>query len=118
MPSCTHLEAQPLTVVDFAAECEDCIAVGGSLDSSAPLFDVRPHRLLRLLAQQARHGSRARHRTSGRHLRRTRGELALVLRRPSRGMRDDDAGPSTGSGREDSTGCARTRRQGASGRSC
>ena len=29
MATCTHLEANPLTVVDFAAECSDCVAMGG-----------------------------------------------------------------------------------------
>jgi hypothetical protein len=29
VPICTHLESQPLTVVDFVRECSDCVAIGG-----------------------------------------------------------------------------------------
>jgi monovalent cation/hydrogen antiporter len=29
MSTCEHLESEPLTEVDFAPECVDCVAVGG-----------------------------------------------------------------------------------------
>src|SRR4051794_41147792 len=55
-------------------------ATGLTVGAPAAVPDLRPRRLLRLLAAEARQRARARHRASDRGVVRARGGLALVLR--------------------------------------
>ena len=82
MPTCAHLDDTPLTPVpaDFEPICTDCVAVGGYWVHLRRCLTCQQVVLLRLLPGQARHRPRPGDRTSGGHLGRAGGALALVLR--------------------------------------
>ena len=61
MATCTHLDHVQVTELpESVAGCEDCLRDRRPLAAPAHLPGVRPRRLLRRLAQQARHRARAR----------------------------------------------------------
>ena len=82
MASCSHLDS--VTVTEAPGEiagCEDCLKIGGTLGAPAHVPGVRPHRLLRQLAEPPRHRAHPRDRASDHPLGRARRGLELVLRR-------------------------------------
>ena len=77
---CAHLEQ--IAYPDLPAEiagCEECLADGLALAAPAPMHDLRPHRLLRRLAEQARDRALPRDRAPGDPLGRAGRGLVLVL---------------------------------------
>ena len=58
-PICTHADHVRITELPESVDgCDDCLAMGSLWLAPAHLPGVRPRRLLRRLAQQARHRAR------------------------------------------------------------
>ena len=66
-----------------APGCEECLRSRRRVGPSAPVHDLRPRRLLRLIEEQARHRASSRHRPPDHPLARAGRALGLVLRRRS-----------------------------------
>ena len=77
-PVCAHLD-QVDDVTPSGNGCVECLADGRPLGAPAPLHDLRPRRLLRLLAQQARDRALPRRRPPARAVVRAGRELVVVL---------------------------------------
>ena len=79
--TCTHMDQiEFVEVPETIAGCEECLRDRRTVAAPADVHDVRPHRLLRLVAQPARDRARARERPSGHPLGGARRGLVLVLR--------------------------------------
>ena len=82
MAECTHLDT--IAIVDLPESipgCEDCLKIGSPLGVPAHVHGLRPHRVLRLVAEPPRAPARRRGRAPDRALRRAGRGLELLLRR-------------------------------------
>ena len=58
MATCTHLDQIIVDRPDRVDGCEDCLKIGGTMGAPAGVPHLRPHRLLRFLAQPPRQPTR------------------------------------------------------------